>query len=114
MTRWLVLAASGCLIVNEPSDDDESTAKILPIGDVHPCTVELAGEAPAHWTVCFASNGDVDRFTHELMDNCLWNGTECVVECSLASLHPCVLACPGTGIPKGCNATHGCYCPADG
>jgi hypothetical protein len=111
MTRWIWLLSAGCLIVGDPGDDPLTGDGILPIGEVHPCTVEIANTATAHWTVCFASEPHLGRFSREMMDGCAANGTSCVVQCSIATLHPCVLACPGTGISTGCNASHGCYCP---
>lgn len=112
IATWMALAASGCLIVNEPTGEP-GARHVLPVGNVHPCTIELEDETPAYWTVCFASDSDVIKFENEMMEGCAWNGVDCTVQCSTASLHPCVLACPGTGIPRGCNASHGCYCPPD-
>ena len=110
MMRWFALAASGCLVVDASPAETGVTQSGIPLGNVHACTLELPRET-AYWTICFAHDDDVVLFEHEMMDGCQDQGYSCTVSCSTSILHPCVHACPGKGIPRGCNASHGCFCP---
>jgi hypothetical protein len=116
MTRWIWLLCSGCLVVVDPGDDQAGTTSgnnVLPLGEVHPCTVEVEGTT-GYWTICFARDEHVRAFEHELMDDCAYNGIECSVQCSTRNLRPCAILCSGPPTAaSACNASHGCYCPPE-
>jgi hypothetical protein len=111
----LPLVATGCLIVGEHTDEsgEAFVGTIIPVGQVHGCAISAASADVERRSICFASELHIERWAEETMEACDERGTPCEATCSRWSLHPCVLACPGSGLSRGCNATHGCYCPAE-